>query len=143
MFCTQCNEDLPENLFAWKKTGVKRHTTCRACKKIQQSRWYQANKDNHKKNVIEGNKRIRASNQERIVEHLQQNPCIDCGYNDVRALQFDHVRDDKRLAISEMVARYYSWSTIWDEIQKCDVRCANCHQIKTGKQLGWWKSLDK
>lgn len=57
--------------------------------------------------------------------------CIDCGYaeNPV-ALDFDH-RDQelKTLGVSSMLT--YSWRKITEELDKCDVRCANCHRIRT------------
>ena len=56
--------------------------------------------------------------------------CHDCGYrDDPRALQFDHVRGVKLKAVSAMVT--YSLEHLIAEIEKCDVRCANCHIIKT------------
>ena len=56
--------------------------------------------------------------------------CIDCSYrDDPRALQFDHVRGEKIRAVSSMVT--CSLEHLIAEIEKCDVRCANCHIIKT------------
>ena len=57
---------------------------------------------------------------------------IDCGYNaHAVALQFDHVGDDKKANVSNLIRSDYSWSTILEEIKKCEVRCANCHAVMT------------
>lgn len=57
--------------------------------------------------------------------------CIDCGYAEhAVALQFDHL-GDKRMNVSDMIRSDYGWETIKLEIAKCEVRCANCHAIKT------------
>jgi hypothetical protein len=57
--------------------------------------------------------------------------CVDCGYRDNPvALDFDHVRGEKLFSIGQ---RFHVMSDekILDEIAKCEVRCANCHRIKT------------
>lgn len=57
--------------------------------------------------------------------------CIDCGYNEhACVLDFDHVRGKKIGSISKML-RTHSWNEVLKEIEKCEVRCANCHRIKT------------
>lgn len=54
--------------------------------------------------------------------------CIDCGYKEhACALHFDHVIGTKRYNISS-VRRV---ETMKAEIEKCVVRCANCHAFKT------------
>jgi len=58
--------------------------------------------------------------------------CIDCGYAaHAEALQFDHTSDDKKGNVSDLIRSDYSWTTIMTEINKCEVRCANCHAVKT------------
>lgn len=76
-------------------------------------------------------------NRQFVRDHLSSNPCVDCGVTDPRVLEFDHVSGEKRLAISHMITGY-SLDSIKREIEKCEVRCANCHRIKTHKQLNWW-----
>lgn len=59
--------------------------------------------------------------------------CFDCGYNaDAVALDFDHVQGEKSSPIGAGGTR--KWSTILAEIDKCVVRCANCHRIKTHRK---------
>jgi len=74
----------------------------------------------------------RAKVRQRILARMKQmSGCVDCGYNEnPLALQFDHVRGTKKFHLS--YAPYaYSMRVILDEMDKCVVRCANCHMIKT------------
>ena len=64
-----------------------------------------------------------------VWSYLLDHPCVDCGENDIRVLEFDH-RDpqQKHGGISRMVADRCSIDKISAEVEKCDVRCANCHR---------------
>jgi len=88
------------------------------------------------------NKKLIKQNQQLIFDYYRENPCIDCGETNPVVLEFDH-RDgvDKKGDISKLVARGLCWERIKEEIDKCDVRCANCHRIRTAKQFGWYKGL--
>jgi protein-arginine kinase activator protein McsA len=76
-----------------------------------------------------------------ILTFLETNPCVDCGESDPRVLEFDHRdRASKKASVSVLVTEGYAVSTIAREISKCDVRCANCHTIKTREESGWFRS---
>lgn len=61
--------------------------------------------------------------------------CVDCGYNKhAIALQFDHVSDNKKGSVSNLIRSDYAWSTILEEINKCEIRCANCHAVVTARR---------
>ena len=58
--------------------------------------------------------------------------CADCGFiGHFVALQFDHVRGEKKIE----VCKAKSIKRAQEEIEKCEVVCANCHQIRTFKRL--------
>jgi hypothetical protein len=59
--------------------------------------------------------------------------CMDCGYaeNPV-ALDFDHVKGVKLLNIG--MNRHRDINLILEEIDKCEVVCANCHRIRTANR---------
>lgn len=61
--------------------------------------------------------------------------CVDCGYNfSSVALDFDHIKGDKIDNVSQMIYKPDTWAHIQEEIDKCVVRCSNCHRIKTHKK---------
>lgn len=61
-----------------------------------------------------------------------QRGCVDCGYREhAIALQFDHVGNNKKASVSNLIRSDYSWKTVLEEIAKCEVRCANCHAVMT------------
>jgi hypothetical protein len=84
------------------------------------------------RDVIRGKKHIRqARNREFILQYRKANSvCTDCGNDDYRVIEFDHVRGVKKHTISKMAVDTYSIETIKKEIDKCDMRCANCHKIR-------------
>ena len=61
-------------------------------------------------------------------------PDVICGESDPIVLDFDHVRGKKILNISRMVAQGHRWEQIEQEIEKCEVRCANDHRRATEKR---------
>lgn len=71
------------------------------------------------------------SNRKRADRYKVEQGCCDCGYNvHPAALEFDHINPDtKTRNVAGMMNG--SWERIEREINKCEVRCANCHQIKS------------
>jgi hypothetical protein len=67
-----------------------------------------------------------------ILEVKKKGKCVDCGNTDYRVLDFDHLpgnqKDDN---VSVMWARNLSIKRIQQEIDKCELVCANCHRIRT------------
>ncbi len=58
--------------------------------------------------------------------------CVDCGYREhPHALQFDHVLGSKHISVSHCK----SIKAALQEIAKCEIRCANCHVIRTHQRL--------
>lgn len=54
--------------------------------------------------------------------------CIDCGYRaHPAALDFDHVSGTKKRLVSFAKSKAQALT----EIEKCEVRCSNCHRVKT------------
>jgi hypothetical protein len=71
-----------------------------------------------------------------VAFYKELNGCIDCGESDSRCLDFDH-RDpsEKTKGISEAILNAgWSRAKVFAEIDKCDVRCSNCHRKRTHEQ---------
>jgi len=66
-----------------------------------------------------------------VNEYLASHPCTDCGEADIIVLEFDHVRGNKDRDIAQMISDRLSLTRVILEIEKCEVRCANCHRRKT------------
>lgn len=60
--------------------------------------------------------------------------CVDCGYNaHPAALDFDH-RDPSSKLFGLSSGGKFGWDKVMAEIAKCDIRCSNCHRIRTAEQ---------
>lgn len=76
--------------------------------------------------------------------YLLGHPCIDCGEVDIRVLDFDHTGEHiKKANVSTLTSSgTYGLKTVIDEINKCVVRCSNCHRKKTVGTPEWFSSFD-
>jgi len=84
-------------------------------------------------------KRFRKKIRAQLLNYLSQRFCVDCGESDPVVLDFDHnSKLTKFKPVSKMLSGHYSWESIEKEIEKCEIRCANCHRRKTYIQLGCW-----
>jgi hypothetical protein len=95
--------------------------------------YYLENREKSIKASYERVKLTRIRNSNYIQEYKLNHPCIDCGFSDPRALDFDHVRGEKSANIS-ILAYSASLEKLQEEIDKCDIRCANCHRIATAER---------
>lgn len=60
--------------------------------------------------------------------------CVDCGYKQhPAALHFDHI-DPATKSFELSNAKRRGWEKILAEVAKCEVRCANCHAVRTAGQ---------
>ncbi len=133
--CCRCGQEKPCDQFAWKSQSAnKRQSRCRECQKEMSDAWYAANKAKHATNVRRNQEKYVLRNQEFVLSYLKTHPCVDCGESDPVVLEFDHVRGAKLCAIAVLVCAPMSILVISREIEKCDVRCANCHRRKTARE---------
>jgi len=139
--CNRCKKEKLKSEFNWKKTNVSLQSMCRSCFKIYRKKIYQNDEGKTKDRVRIYNTNRRLENRKFILEHLLKHPCVDCGESDPTVLEFDHLRD-KKAPISKLI-RYSRIDKLLEEIEKCEVRCANCHSRKTAKDQSWYKFLHK
>lgn len=136
--CSSCHVTKELQAFAFRNmvTGS-RNSICRACHAEQRRSHYVRNKAVYIRREMARMKLKRQRNVTGVREYFRSHPCIDCGETDHVVLEFDH-RDpaSKIMNIGAMVG-HRSWAAILTEIQKCDVRCANCHRRRTALQRGW------
>ncbi len=141
--CTKCGviKEFPAYFQPMRKFGkigqIKTSRICKAChsKSVRIART--ADLDKYKETQKRNRCNVTLRNMRLVVKYLNSHPCVDCGETDWLVLQFDHVRGKKSFNISYRLGSY-KWETIKAEIDKCDVRCANCHSIQTilrGNQL--------
>ncbi len=138
--CRTCKIEKSLDEFAKNKTKQDGyHISCKSCKNRQQRKWYNLHREEQVVRVVARNLKYKASNWDKIVSFLLQNPCVDCKESDPLVLEFDHVRGVKTTEVSTLIGNDHKWETIKAEIDKCDVRCRNCHIRKTAKDFNYGK----
>lgn len=133
--CIKCGLEKPTEEFNFKNKKIgRRNARCKQCTRTDIRVAYRKNRKHYLEYRAAYNKDLRKRVLDFLFNYLSNHPCVDCGETEVVILEFDHVRDRKRMAISEMVRGRHSLGVIEREIIKCDVRCRNCHARKTARE---------
>lgn len=139
--CGKCQRDLPIEDFSSNKTKRDGHSsTCKDCKAVYQREWYLKNRERHRANSKKGRATRRTAAREWVMAHLRDNPCVLCGFDDIRALEYDHL-GDKTHNVCDIVQGGYVLEVVVKEVAKCRVLCANCHRIATSDDGSFYRSL--
>lgn len=139
--CSKCRKLLAAELFNWKRKGIQRASACRECTRLQVQEHYRRNKQYYLQKARARNSLNRRRIYALMEEYLRNHPCVDCGETDIVVLEFDHrERIEKTSDVSYIIRRRRSWKTVMKEIEKCDVRCANCHRRKSERESKSWRT---
>lgn len=138
--CTGCAALKPVTEFACKdrKTG-RRTSRCRSCVAAYSRHHYSKRREDYVRRAKKRHKGDRAALRARVLAHLICHPCVDCGETDPLVLEFDHRDGAAKVQTVAVLLRRKGWRAIEREMEKCDVRCANCHRRRTARQFGWSK----
>lgn len=106
---------------------------CRACFAEANREHYAQNRRSEVARLRQNVDATRRANHLAIMAYLLKHPCVDCGEPDPIVLDFDHI-SGKRANVSELANSGATWPRVEEEIARCEVRCANCHRIRTGQR---------
>jgi hypothetical protein len=140
--CIRCKLEQPISNYTRRRVSKDGYNAaCKSCTRKASKKHFVENREYY----LSKAQRHRATNQkasrEYTFNHLSNNPCSDCGEDDIIVLQFDHLNPkNKKNCVSTLITDGYRLETVKAEIEKCQVLCANCHARKTAKQLSHWKN---
>jgi len=134
--CSKCGDVYDISQYPWSIRGVKRHSKCPKCRSEERIDYYNRHKEEELAYKYE--RQVSKREEARIFafNYLKEHPCVDCGESDPIVLSFDHVRGTKKMNISQMINQGYGIETLQAEIDKCEVRCMNCHMRIEKKRRG-------
>ncbi|MBV8692451.1 MAG: hypothetical protein JO367_04845 [Actinobacteria bacterium] len=111
-----------------------RQARCKPCNIAAQKRVHAENPELCRQRISRRARRLSDLLRGLLFDYLCQHPCVDCGEADPVVLDFDHVRGNKVANVSALVFGLKKWQTVLDEIDKCEVVCANCHRRRTARR---------
>ena len=138
--CTMCNQEKGIEEFPLRNEfTTRRQSYCYSCGSKMGKNWYIENSDYQKENASKHRIAYRQALREFVLEYLLTHPCMSCGETDPAVLEFHHVRGEKLNDVSVLIGRGSSLERLKEEIEKCDVYCANCHRRLTAQERGFYR----
>lgn len=138
--CSNCKTE--KNLDEFNKDKNKKGGVghvCKDCNKKYMRAYYTNNKQYFLKDSFKRKTQNKNTNRQKMYEYLSNCSCTDCGNNDIRVLEFDHI-GDKEFSVNQLLQEGRGWKRIMEEIQKCEVVCSNCHKIRTYDRSGSYRN---
>ena len=134
IYCIECNNKLTEDN---KVSGSK--SRCKPCYAAYMKQYYKNNPDKyekHKSIYVKNNDDIWTCKVDAFLSQRFSEGCLDCGEMDPIVLDLDHLDpSQKKYKISDLRKRKVSEQELIEELEKCEVVCANCHRIRTHNRL--------
>lgn len=138
--CSKCGLEKPASNFYQRKSGIRSgeyYEKCKDCYKSRGRNYYHANRE-RQLNLAKERKQRYIEERRTLLEKLKNKPCDDCGIiYPPWVMDYDH-RDGKTKIgnVSFLVFRkLVNFDKIQEEIEKCDLVCANCHRERTYKRI--------
>ena len=128
-YCPRCKntksvEEFPKSKN--RKDGLGGH--CKVCCAEKNKIYRQTAKGKATSNANQAKRRN--ANKIFLYEYLLKHPCVKCGEADIRCLEFNHLDPSKKhKEVTNMTE--YSRKRLKEEIAKCEILCANCHNKHT------------
>jgi hypothetical protein len=138
--CASCGIDKTAAEFSFADQHLRvLNAYCRVCHAAYRHAHYVANKPDYIRRAIAQTKARREENRRQVLLYLAAHPCVDCGNGNAVTLEFDHRDPTQKLTEVSRLIVSRRWRRVLAEIEKCDVRCINCHRRKTAREFGWAK----
>jgi len=131
--CTRCGKVKPvDDFHRWRRDG--RQPWCKECRKVydaayHRKTWGPARLEQKRQRQREFSAWFRGLKVDR--------PCADCGLVfDPAVMQWDHLPGTTKLANLSDLGRGANRARVLEEIEKCELVCANCHALRTVSRRG-------
>jgi hypothetical protein len=118
------------------RKGGRLQSKCKDCQRAYFRLYYRENRQlfitKNRLNKNRQRRRLRA-----ILLRVKQRPCQDCGGTfHPWVMELDHRAGTvKTAAVANMVSKGCTDARLLEEIDKCDVVCANCHRMRTYRRM--------
>lgn len=137
--CSKCGISKRFEEFYKRKTGLRAgeyYEKCSDCYKIRGRTYYHQNRD-AQLSLAKKRKQKYIEERKELLNQIKNKPCSDCGkIYPPWVMDFDH--RDARLKIGNVsylaFRKLIKFDKIQEEIEKCDLVCANCHRERTYKR---------
>jgi hypothetical protein len=125
--CAVCKKDLPFDRFH--RLGRNGHQAyCKDCRRLRDATLYRKNVQR----IVAQKRALQAKRREWHWKMKEGQPCSDCGgsFHPV-AMQWDHPEgSEKKGNVATMLQRV-SRRRFLEELEKCELVCANCHAVRS------------